>query len=70
MARQPRLRLAQDFREVGNREFGLGDEREDAQPRRFAGGLEGRGEGREGELGSVHAIAELRNAQTKDSEAT
>ena len=50
MAGQPRLRLAQDFGEVGDGQFGLGDEHQDAQPRGFAGGLEGRREGRKSEL--------------------
>ena len=36
MARQPRLRLAQDLGEVGDGQLGLGDQRQDAQPRRFS----------------------------------
>ncbi len=41
MARDARLRLAQNLGEVGDRQFGFGQQREDAQPRRLAGGLEG-----------------------------
>ena len=33
MARDARLRLAQDFGEVGDGQFGLGQQRKDAQPR-------------------------------------
>ena len=40
MARDARLRLAQDVGEVGDGQLGLGEQREDAQPRLFAGGLE------------------------------
>ena len=40
MARNARLRLAQDFGEVGDGQLGLGEQRQDAQPRRFARGLE------------------------------
>ena len=36
MARDARLRLAQDVGEVGDGELGLGEQREDAQPRRLA----------------------------------
>ncbi len=49
MPRQPRLRLAQDLGEVGDRQLGLGDQRQDAQPRGFAGRLEHGGQGWEGE---------------------
>ena len=44
MPRQPRLRLAQDLGEVGDGQFGLGQQHQDAQPRRFAGGLQRRGQ--------------------------
>ena len=47
MAGQPRLRLAQDFGEIGDGQLGLGQQRQNAQPGRFAGGLERCGEGRE-----------------------
>ena len=40
MARQARLRLAQNFGEVGDRQLGLGEQRQDAQARGFACGLE------------------------------
>ena len=40
MARDARLRLAQDLGEVGDRQLGLGEQRQDAQPRVFARGLE------------------------------
>ena len=46
-----RLRLAQNVGEVGDGQFGLGQQRDDAQPRLLAGGLEGAVEGGEGELG-------------------
>ena len=36
MPRQPRLRLAQDFGEVRHRQFGLGQQHQDAQPGGFA----------------------------------
>ena len=45
MARDARLRLAQDFGEVGDREFGFGEQREDAQARALAGGAQGRMQG-------------------------
>ena len=50
MARQPRLRLAQDFGEVGNGEFGLRQQRQNAQARAFRGRFEGRGQRRKAEL--------------------
>ena len=40
MARDARLRLAQDVGEVGDRQFGLGQKRQNAQARRLAGCLE------------------------------
>ena len=39
MARQAGLRLAQDLGEVGNRQLGLGDQRQDAQARGFPAAL-------------------------------
>ena len=33
MARDARLRLAQDFGQIGDGQFGLGEQRKDAQPR-------------------------------------
>ena len=46
MARDARLRLAQDLGEIGDGQFGLGQQRQDAQARLLAGGLERRVEGR------------------------
>jgi len=43
MPRQPRLRLAENFGEIGHRQFGLGEQRQDPQPRRLAGGFQGGG---------------------------
>ena len=40
MARDARLRLAQDFGEVGDRQLGFGEQREHAQARAFAGGAQ------------------------------
>ena len=40
VARDARLRLAKDLGEVGNRELGLGDERQEAQARVLGRGLE------------------------------
>ncbi len=54
MARQPRLRLAQDFGEVGDRQFGLGEQRQNAQPGRFAGGFERRGQPGKGQVFNIH----------------
>ena len=54
MARQARLRLAQNLGEVGDRQLGLGDQRQDAQARRFARRLEHGGQGRKGEGFGVH----------------
>ncbi len=42
MTRNARLRLAQDFCEVGDSEFGFGEQGKDAQARAFARGLEQR----------------------------
>ena len=49
MARDARLRLAQDVGQVGDGQFGLGQQRQHAQPRLLAGRLEGRVEGVETE---------------------
>ena len=57
MPRQPRLRLAQDLGEVGDRELGFGDQRQDAQSRGFASCLEHGGQGWEGEELGVHGKA-------------
>ena len=54
MARQPRLRLAQNLGEVGDRQLGLGDQRQDAQARGFPRCLEHGGQGRKGEGFGVH----------------
>ena len=40
MARNPRLRLAQDVGEIGDRQLRLAQQCQDAQPRAFARGLE------------------------------
>ena len=40
MAGNARLGLTQDGGEIGNRQFGLRQQREDAQPRGLGGGLE------------------------------
>src|SRR5436305_997727 len=45
MARDTGLRLAQDFGEVGDGEFGFGQQREDAQARALAGGAQHRVQG-------------------------
>ncbi len=50
MARDARLRLAQDVGEVGDGQFGLGQQRQHAQPRLLARRLERRVEGIETEL--------------------
>ena len=55
VARDARLRLAQNVGEVGDGQFGLGQQRQNAQPRVLAGGFQGRVEGVEAELiGSRH----------------
>ena len=55
MARDARLRLAQDVGEVGDGQLGLGQQRQHAQARLLAGRLERRIEGVETELaGAVH----------------
>ena len=59
MPRQPRLRLAQDFGEVGHRQFGLGQQRQDAQPRRLAGGFERGGQAGEAQKLIVHGHSRL-----------
>ena len=53
MARDARLRLAQDVGEVGDGQFGLGEQRQDAQPRLLARRLEGAVEGGESAAGQV-----------------
>ncbi len=45
MPRDARLRLAQDLGEVGDGQFGLGEQREDAQARALTGGPQGRMQG-------------------------
>ena len=52
MARDARLRLAQDVGEVGDGQLGLGHQRQHAQPRRLARRLEGGVEGVERQVGS------------------
>ena len=51
--RDARLRLPQNVGEVGDRQLGLGKQRDDAQPRLLPGRLEGAVEGREGQLGKL-----------------
>ena len=51
MARDARLRLAQDVGEVGDGQLGLAEQRQDAQPRALAGGLESAVEGLESQVG-------------------
>jgi len=53
MARDARLRLAQDIGEVGNGQFGLGQKGKHAQARFLAGRLEGGIEGIEAELRAI-----------------
>jgi hypothetical protein len=53
MARDARLRLAQNLGKVGHRQFGLGEERQDTQPGTLPGRLQGgiqRGESQIGPL--------------------
>ena len=51
MPRDARLRLPQNVGEVGHRQLGLGQQRHDAQPRLFAGGLQRAVEGGEWQMG-------------------
>ena len=51
MARNPRLRLAQDRGEVGDRQVGFAQERENAQPRGLGGGFKRRIERLERQVG-------------------
>ena len=53
MARDARLRLAQDVGEIGDGQLGLGQQREHAQPRLLAGRLERGVEGVETEHSAV-----------------
>ena len=53
MARDARLRLAQDVGQVGDGQLGLGQQRQHAQARFLAGRLEGGVEGIEAELRTV-----------------
>ena len=53
VARNARLRLAQNVGEVGNGQFGLAEQRQHAQPRFLARRLEGGVEGIEAELGGT-----------------
>ena len=57
MPGQPGLRLAQDFGEVRHGQFGLGEERQDAQPGGFARGLQRRRQSRKGQLFLIHVPA-------------
>jgi hypothetical protein len=51
MTGYPRLRLAQDFGEVGDGQFGLGEESQDAQARALPGRFEGGVKRIEGQVG-------------------
>ena len=53
VARDARLRLPQNLGEIGHRQFGLAEQREDAQARLLAGGLEGGVEGVEWQVGRI-----------------
>jgi hypothetical protein len=53
VARDARLRLAQNIGEVGNRQLGLGEQCENAQAGGFAGGLQGAVEGRKRQRGDL-----------------
>ncbi len=59
MPRQPRLRLAQDFGEIRNRQFGLRKQRQNAQSGRFAGRFQRRGQFGEGQRDGCHRTAVL-----------
>ena len=60
MARNPRLRLAQDGGEVRHRELGLGEQRENAQPGGLAGGLQRAVERLERQVGgSGHVVGRV-----------
>ena len=61
VAGQARLRLAQNLRQVGDGEFGLGQQRQDAEPGRFAGGFQHRGEIGKRKCVGVHGLANLRS---------
>ena len=50
MARQPRLRLAQDFGELGDGQLGFGEQDQDAQARRLGRGFERCGQPGEAQL--------------------
>ena len=56
MARDARLRLAEDVGQILDRQFGLGQQRQDAQARRLAGRLQRGIEGVEAELGACRVI--------------
>jgi hypothetical protein len=53
MAGNARLRLAQNIGEIGDRQLGLGQERQDTQAGRFAGGLQGTVERHERQQGDL-----------------
>ena len=59
MARDARLRLAQDLGEVGDGQLGLGQQRQDAQARVLAGRLERRVEGVECEGGQNRVMGSI-----------
>ena len=63
MARDARLRLAQNVGQVGDGQFGLAEQRQNPEPRLFAGRLEGGVEGIEAELlFTVHRTSDLSTA--------
>jgi hypothetical protein len=61
MARNARLRLAQDGGEIRNGQLGLGQQREDAQPRGLGRGLERLIDGVEGQVGTSGHEARARS---------
>ncbi len=63
MTRQPWLRLPQNVGEVGDGQFSLRQQRQDAKPRRFARSLQGRGQSGERQLLVWHCAipAAIRN---------
>ena len=56
---QARLRLAQNGGQIGDGQFGFGNQHQEPQPRGFRRRLERRGQGRKGKLGRIHPFASL-----------
>ena len=63
VARNPRLRLAQDFGEIGDGQFRLGQQRQNAQPRGLARRLERRSEGRKRKWQPVNRASQVRRSE-------